>query len=220
VRHKQSVSVANRKNKIDFTCSAQLITTRSMKAATVAPSNDECAICLMSETAVLTQNFICGCVVKAHSTCLSQWFSKPESKCVYCRKPTAIRPTTVIRPSTAIGSPLTSRRINPRPERPGSANILTARRLTPPPLIPVPRRPAPPRSAPPTSVPLVPAPRRLAPATSAPSRPAPPISAPRTYPSSGSTKSNSSTYTTTQFMVLVGIKIVLITIATLLIVLL
>ena len=158
------------KNKIDFTCSVQLITTRSMKAATVAPNKDECAICLMSETTVITQTFVCGCVVKAHSTCLNQWFSKPDSNCVYCRKPTAIRPSTVIE------SPLISRRIDVSPARPVSANIPRGRRLTPPPM-----------SSPP---------------------------APRTY-----IKSNSSRYTTTQFMVLVTIKIVLITIVTLLIVL-
>ena len=181
------------KNKIDFTCSVRLITTRSMKATTVAPSKDECAICLVSETTVLTQKFVCGCVVKAHSTCLNQWFSKPESNCVYCRKPTVFLP---------IASPLISRPIDVSPVRPASANILRGRRLTPPSSVPTPpRTPAPP--------PRTPAPP--------PRTPAPP---PRTPASHRYTKSNSSTYSTAQIMVLLGIKAVLITIVTLLIVLL
>ena len=120
-----------------------------MKTATVVPINtkDECAICLLSEGIVEKRYYVCGCIVKAHSSCLDKWFHKPESKCIYCRKPTRALHLVKLRCPDPI-NPLIIRRLPPLPSAP------------PPPRLPPPRPRQPPL---PSAPPPPPIPERVRP---------------------------------------------------------
>jgi hypothetical protein len=152
---------------------------------------------------VEVQHYICGCVVKAHSKCLELWFSKPDSKCIYCRKKTKVLNLS-------------------KPQRPYSVSPLIIGRL-PPRVTPTPRRldihlipsPPPPRRLDIHLIPSPPPPRLSRQSTTEGIRRTHILPSRNIPHATGERKTNSPKYTTTQIVVILFVQILMITIITL-----